>query len=266
MRRQSGRLLWQLTGSIALLSSLLFACGFVFALKPHVLAPADPLVVTPEISPQEQPEAVQADGEWNVVALGDSLTRGTGDVNGQGYVGLFRQAYEQQSGQQLVLNNLAINGLTSGELLAQLEQRHVQELLSTADLILFTIGGNDLFRLSGGLYELDEQRIKEGIDKLQKNFTKVLERLRHHNQEAMIIYPALYNPFGSTEAASITDDPILMWNGAASRIAASFDKVIVVPTYDLFVHKEDHYLYSDHFHPNSAGYARIAERVLQAVR
>ncbi|UFJ41667.1 GDSL-type esterase/lipase family protein [Brevibacillus humidisoli] len=262
MRRQSGQLLWPITGSIALLSLLLFACGFVFALNPHMLAADKPLTPTAEQAPAN-PD--QTDNQWDIVALGDSLTRGTGDVNGQGYVGLFREAYEKETTHKIVLHNLAINGLTSTELLEQLEQKQVQQLLASADLILFTIGGNDLFRLSEGLYELDEETIDTALSHLEQNFVKVLAELRRHNPQATIVYTSLYNPFGNTEAAGATTKPLLQWNSTAQQTAAQFAKVLVVPTYDLFAQKEDAYLYTDHFHPNSAGYARIAERVLQAV-
>ena len=30
--------------------------------------------------------------------------------------------------------------------------------------------------------------------------------------------------------------------------------------------QENTYLYTDHFHPNEAGYARIAERIMQALQ
>jgi len=263
MRRQSGQLLWYVTGSIALCSLLLFACGFAFALQPQLLAPKEPSA-QPQGAVQPVP-ASDRDGQWKVVALGDSLTRGTGDVTGQGYVGLFREAYANRSKQPIQLHNLAINGLTSAELLAQLAQKQVQQLLASADLILLTIGGNDLFRLSGGLYELDEQGIEEALAELKQNFTAILDKLRAYNPQSMIVYIALYNPFGDTEAAALTTPPLLEWNSTAQQTAAQYDRVIVVPTYDLFAEKEAEYLYSDHFHPNSAGYSRIAERVLQAV-
>ena len=54
-----------------------------------------------------------------VVALGDSLTRGTGDVSGKGYVGLVTsQLKEDLSPQEIIVSNLGINGQTSAQLLA----------------------------------------------------------------------------------------------------------------------------------------------------
>jgi lysophospholipase L1-like esterase len=262
--RCSADLLWRSTGVLALLSFLIFAAGFVFALDPHQLAPADS--ATPaKRQPAERPSPLPADGKLTVVALGDSLTRGAGDANGLGYVGLVRQALEKKTGKNATFTNLAINGLQSPDLLKQLGQPQVKQLVAAADLILFTIGGNDLFQQSGGVYEVDEKKRAAATQRLTAHFEQILRELRTQNPKATIVYIALYNPFGDTEAAKDTVSPVLNWNSKAAEIAAKFNGVIVVPTYDLFFQKEQKYLYTDHFHPNGAGYARIAERIMQAL-
>jgi lysophospholipase L1-like esterase len=262
--RFSADLLWRSTGVLALLSFLIFAAGFVFALDPHQLAPADS-AIPPKRQPAERPSPLPADGKLTVVALGDSLTRGAGDANGLGYVGLVRQALEKKTGEKATFTNLAINGLQSPDLLRQLGQPQVKQLVAAADLILVTIGGNDLFLQSGGVYAIDEKKLAAATRRLTANFEKIIRELRTANPKATIAYIALYNPFGDTEAAEDTIPHVLHWNSKAAEIASKFNGVIVVPTYDLFYQKEKTYLYTDHFHPNGAGYARIAERIMQAL-
>jgi lysophospholipase L1-like esterase len=262
--RFSADLLWRSTGVLALLSFLLFAAGFVFALDPHRLAPAGSAEPVKR-QPAERPTPLPTSGKLTVVTLGDSLTRGAGDANGLGYVGLVRQALEKNTGEKAAFTNLAINGLQSSGLLKQLGQPQVRELVAAADLILFTIGGNDLFQQSGGVYTIDEKKLAAAKQQLTANFEKILRELRTANPKATIVYTALYNPFGDTEAAHDTIPHVLAWNSKATEIAANFSGVIVVPTYDLFFQKEQTYLFTDHFHPNSAGYARIAERIMQAL-
>jgi len=260
------QLLWRSAFSIALFALLACVIGFWLALQPSVLR--QNLAASP-LPRQDQPATespLPATGQVRIVTLGDSLTRGAGDANGQGYVGLIRDQLEKETGEKPLLNNLAINGLQSVGLLEQLEQSHVRQLLGHADLILFTIGGNDLFRQSGGLYELDEAKLTEAMDRLSANYAQILSRLRALNSKATIVYTALYNPFGDTDAAGDSTRHVLAWNSKAAEIAAAYPHVIVVPTYDLFLHKEQKYLYTDHFHPNSEGYARMAERILQALQ
>ncbi len=265
MRSHRNHLLWRSIGILAFASFLLLITGFVLALKPEVLAPARPIVPGAGAkSPAAAP--LPASGTIRIVSLGDSLTRGTGDADGLGYVGRLRLALEKENKQKVTLTNLGINGLESGRLLDQLKKSQVQRLLSEANLILFTIGGNDLFRSSGELRDLNRQQVEKAARHLSDNFAKILSEINRINPNATVIYSALYNPFGDTEAAFETTSPVLAWNYQASQIAARYKHVIVVPTYDLFYQKEKQYLYSDHFHPNSDGYTKMADRILQALR
>lgn len=262
--RSSGTRLWRLFGLLSLASFILFAAGFVFALDPRQLAP-EGAAVRPQPSAKQPGVLPTTEGIRQIVALGDSLTRGVGDADGQGYLARVRQALEKKTGQSITLANLAINGQESPSLAAQITQTQVKQLLAEADLIFFTIGGNDLFKQSGELADIDEKKLTEATERLAVNFEQILKHIREQNPEAPIFYASLYNPFGDTEAAPDTIQPVLDWNSAAASIAAKYPRVLVVPTYDLFAGKERTYLYTDHFHPNSAGYERIAERMLQAL-
>ncbi|MFD2369274.1 GDSL-type esterase/lipase family protein [Brevibacillus sp. GCM10020057] len=259
--RTSGQLLWRTAGLLSLVSFLLFATGFVLALNPQQLAPAKEAVPTAP----EKAAPVPAEGIRKVVALGDSLTRGAGDANGQGYAGLVRQVLEKKFGKPISFSNLAINGQESPDLVKQLGQEQVKAQLAEANLILFTIGGNDLFSQTGGLYTIDAKKLAAATKTLTANYEEIIRQIRAVNKQATIVYTSLYNPFGDTYASAETIQPVLDWNHTAAGIAAKYPRVIVVPTYDLFVNKEKTYLYADHFHPNTAGYERIAQRILQAL-
>ncbi|MET3287995.1 UNVERIFIED_CONTAM: lysophospholipase L1-like esterase [Brevibacillus sp. OAP136] len=265
--RTSGQFLWRFTGALALLSFLVLAAGFAFALNPQMAAPGNVTPAVPGANGTTTPAAppVIPSGKLNMVTLGDSLTRGVGDANGQGYVGLVRDALAKKTGQAPMLTNFAISGQQSNALLEQLELTQVRALLPQANLILFTIGGNDLFQQSGELDVLDEKKLAQARESLAANFKSIVMKIRMLNPNATVVYLSLYNPFGNTQAAKETIRPVLDWNAEAERIAASFPNVLVVPTYDLFVKKEANYLYTDHFHPNAKGYTRMAERVVRAL-
>lgn len=260
--RTSGQFLWRTAGLLSLISFLLFATGFVLAMNPQQLAPAS---MIPPAGKEQTQAPLPEKGVHKIVALGDSLTRGVGDASGQGYIGLVRQELEKKSGQPITLTNLAISGQESTELLDQMSQEQIKSLLAEADLILFTIGGNDLFRQTGGLYTIEKEKVTEAINTLSVNYEEILKQIRSVNKTATIVYSSLYNPFGNTEAAVDTVGPVLDWNNQASQIASRYPQVFVVPTYDLFLRKEQNYLFTDHFHPNADGYKRMAERILQAL-
>ncbi len=265
MRLTSRQPLWRLTFTLSLISLLLFAVGFFFSIDPALLRTAPLGTPATDEESQQPATSLPPDDQLRVVTLGDSLTRGAGDANGVGYVGLVKESLAKKRGTPPMLTNLAINGLESTGLLEQMRQTQVKQALTDADLILFTIGGNDLFRQSGGVYDLDEKKLAAAINNLSTNYNQILSQIRSLNKDAPIVYTSLYNPFGDTEASADTIQPVLTWNSKAAELAARYPNVIVVPTYDLFVNKEKAYLYSDHFHPNHEGYRRMAERIIQAL-
>lgn len=258
--RSTGTWMWRVTAVVSLLSLLLFLAGFGMALNPRLFA----FPAFPDKTNGQAPQTEDKD-RLHIVTLGDSLTRGAGDENGKGYVGYFRDLIEQD-GQETILTNLAINGLESTGLLKQLKQQQVRQLISQADLILFTIGGNDLFRQTGGVYELDLAKVEPALLRLSHNLKAILDELRSLNENALIVYTTLYNPFADTDIGDVSTPPVHRWNSIAQETASRYKRVVVVPTFDQFYQKEQEYLFTDHFHPNKEGYQRMAERVYQAVK
>jgi lysophospholipase L1-like esterase len=197
----------------------------------------------------------------NIVALGDSLTKGLGDDTGKGYVGDITDQVKKRTNKQVSLLNLGINGQTSDELRNQVKQQEVLRQIGGADMVLITIGGNDLFRGGQGLVDYNTDKImvieKKYLDNLKFIFTEV----RQANPNANVFFVGLYNPFINLSTGKETSTIVRRWNYDSAEVSAAFPKVVFVPTFDLFELKVNDYLYSDKFHPNSKGYRLIAERV-----
>jgi lysophospholipase L1-like esterase len=197
-----------------------------------------------------------------IVALGDSLTKGTGDESGKGYIGDVIEQIKKRSNSKIQLINLGINGERSDELRLQVKQKEVQRQMSEANFMFVTIGGNDLFRGGQGLIDSSPKTIAVIEKKYLRNVEATLKEIRDSNQEATVFLIGLYNPFINLQNGKETSKIIRHWNYESAEISAEFPKVVFVPTFDLFELKVNDYLYSDNFHPNSKGYQLIAERVV----
>lgn len=82
---------------------------------------------------------------WNVVALGDSDTTGEGDATGLGWVGRYARLLRKERGLKVVVTNLAVNGKTSADLLAEMRSDQVMRAaVKKAQIVLIGIGGADL--------------------------------------------------------------------------------------------------------------------------
>ena len=200
-----------------------------------------------------------------IVAMGDSLTRGSGDLEGLGYVGNLISNLEKKTDQKLILSNVGINGLTSIQLAEQVNQKEIQRQLTNADIVLITIGGNDLFRGGQGLTDTSEQTLLPIEAGFEKNLDAIFSKIRTVNEKADIFLIGLYNPFIELENAEQTSRIVRTWNFKSAEIAARYPKAVFVPTFDLFQLNVNDYLYTDQFHPNTEGYRLIGERVASLI-
>ena len=264
---RSTRTIWRTVGAAALLTTLLCIGGLVYAVMD---------VIHPQAAEYSQPEnskpAEEADASIEIVALGDSLTVGTGDVTGKGYVQNVREKLADVTRKQVnVIGNYAVAGSRTDELLAALQSSTgVLYGIEKADVVLLTIGGNDLFAISqdiinSGANELDPEKVRERMPEPLRRLEQILTRLSELNPDAKIVYVGVYNPFYDIPAMKPASVHVQEWNDRAFQIASRFDNMVYVPTFDLFQLNFSKYMYSDHFHPNRDGYVRIADRVVQAL-
>jgi lysophospholipase L1-like esterase len=196
-----------------------------------------------------------------IVALGDSLTRGTGDETGKGYVGDLVDEIKQKTKRPVQLTNLGINGQRSDQLKKQVQQAEVGRQIQKADIILVTIGGNDLFRGGQGLEDFQTNNIEVVEQKYLENLKFIFQQIRTNNSTANVFFIGLYNPFIDLNQGKDMSKVVRHWNYVSAEVSAAFPKIVYVPTFDLFELKVNDYLYSDKFHPNTKGYRLIAERV-----
>lgn len=259
---------------LSLLSTLLLIAGFSFAVKDVIFPQAAQINGIPDQNktglPEEVPGSLPSDSkELSVTAIGDSLAKGTGDDSGKGIARRTVELLKEQGAESKLVNNLGINGLTTEGLKHLLDEKGVQYSLRQADLIVLSIGGNDLFdgaqNLQSGRQLPSEQELEQSVTQASDQFAAAIAKLIEINPQAQLVYVGLYNPFSDLPMMrEIGDGAVARWNNIVTNILSDYEKVVMVPTFDLFAQNSAKYLASDHFHPNGTGYQIIAERILQS--
>ncbi len=261
--KAKGKWVW-IVSFISIISCLLFAAGLGMSIYDYVSASKATVKEMPKPK-QETSSSNKSTKNYTIVALGDSLTRGTGDAAGKGYVGYLKENLEEKTKKKILLSNFGIKGQTSSQLASQVKQQQIQRQIKSADTVLITIGGNDLFQGGQTLQNLNKNNIQKLENDYLKNVDSILKSIRSANKDATIFLIGLYNPFSNLQDAKTTTAIVREWNYRSSELSANYKQTVFVPTFDLFQLKVDDYLYTDKFHPNAKGYKLIAERVASLI-
>lgn len=205
--------------------------------------------------------------DLHIVAAGDSLTQGVGDsTNSGGYIPYLAEELEKEKTvKNANFENFGVRGNRTDQLLKRLNTKKLISSVEDADLIILTIGGNDLMKV-----------VKENFSSLQLNQFQTEQRvfaeqlqaifstIRSRNPDAPIILVGLYNPFYNwfanvEEMNQIVDE----WNSQSQSIVESDGNAFFVDIHDIFLNNEENLLYTDYFHPNDRGYQLIADRIYE---
>src|SRR2546430_176508 len=166
------------------------------------------------------------------VILGDSLARGTGDETGLGIGARFVDELRRRKIDTENIVNLAINGSRTADLLQQMESHNVQVVLAQANVVIVSIGGNDLW---GDNFRnappRDPQMVIGGVI---DHIARIVDKARAVNPRARIYIIGLYNPFASTPQGRILSPLVNDWNAKLTERFAKDTNLVVVQTADLF--------------------------------
>jgi len=150
-------------------------------------------------------------------------------------------------------------------LLRKIEEPDVRSRIAGAQLILLSIGGNDL---SHSIRELPGEAAADptaaALGEASQHLLRILPLLRKQNPSAPIRILGLYNPFPDTFDRKLAKETLLKWNVALEEASYAVPGTTVVPTADLFDERPDR-LSPDRFHPGANGYGEIAARVLSTL-
>jgi lysophospholipase L1-like esterase len=247
-------LYWYLPLVVTLGACVIFAGGFYSFLSGDIGTPVGAVTSYVHAAP---PRTALAP-----LVLGDSLGRGTGDQSGLGIGGRLVQDLQAAHRNVRPLVNLAVNGARTRDLLAQLQSRNVRTLIAESNVIVISIGGNDLWGttdLRNGPLADPEKVMESVLDRVAGIVTDV----RAANPTARIFIIGLYNPLATVAGGTRLAPLVNRWNAKLLERFAKDPNLTVVPTSDIFSHRDR--LSFDRFHPDDEGYALIAQRIAESL-
>ena len=263
-----------LQGLVFFFTSLLGFLLFFHLLVP----PAQPVLTKSDYQTKEVKH-------FSYVALGDSLTEGVGDTTNQGgFVPLVAQSLTNEEGYQVDVQNFGVAGNTSNQILKRMKEKpEIAEALSQADLLILTVGGNDLRKVI--LDNITSLKISKPAQAYGKRLLEIIELARKDNPDLPIYVLGIYNPF-YLNFPEMTDMQVIVdnWNQTTQDTIAGLENVYFVPINDLLYQGidgqegivqtsgeatkiiNDALFQGDNFHPNNTGYEIMKRAVLEKIR
>jgi lysophospholipase L1-like esterase len=225
---------------------------------------------------EETTTTANAPVSLSYVALGDSLAVGLGAY--RGYVDRYADYIKTDTGAQVDVVNLGQSGETSSELLYALRNgSSLRRALSTANVITFNIGFNDLGRAreayeNGTCGGVDNQGcLRTAVETFEENWdTIIAELLSLRSTDDTIIRTAGlgYAPYVDTDEVlgtlpsngTVNDFRVFEpYANEANRHIATTATNNGIPYAEVHLDKED--ISPDGVHPNDEGYEIIADQL-----
>jgi Lysophospholipase L1 and related esterases len=258
--------MWYSIITVAFVCLIVLATGFYEAIKVTMTANPQPAAKAP--IPQNAAKATKQPAKnsnsFQVLILGDSIAKGTGDEKGKGFAGDLPDSFKSDTSKEVLVTDAGIDGLESQGLLAQLQNKRLDKPIADSDLILVSIGGNDIRNILSLNALAKEDAFKTRQDSYLNNLKQTLKDLRTVNPNSTIIFLGLYNPY---EKITTPEDTSLLneWNYNSQQLVESDGKATFIPTNDLMKYNLGRYIAKDGLHPNSAGYQALSNRISKSV-
>jgi len=256
---------WKLILLLSIISTITLIIGFATALSISSAPPKEISKTDTNTETENTKLEVLDKNSYNILVLGDSLAKGTGDEKGRGFSGYFSDYWKTNISEEIKINNLAINGDVSSGLLKVIQESQTLSYVKGSDMIFISIGGNEISKLKNIDLTSSTTKIKDIEDTYLTNLKSIFKIIRTNNPSSMLIFIGLYNPFGK----DLTPDKLTIlneWNFQSQQLVSLDSNALFIPTYDLFKYNTQDYLAADNFHPNSTGYEAISNRIVEALK
>ncbi|MCU9534270.1 SGNH/GDSL hydrolase family protein [Streptococcus sp. CSL10205-OR2] len=225
--------------------------------------------------------------QLHYVALGDSLTQGTGDTTNQGgFVSLLSDHLESDNKYQVTSSNFGVAGNTSQQILKRMtKDETILPTIKEADFMTLTVGGNDVMAvIKKNLSQLEISSFDQPQKDYQKRLRQIIDLARKENDDLPIYILGIYNPFYLNFPEIVEMQEIIdKWNEATATVASEYENIYFVPindqlykgyngkegiveTNDSSTSVINNALFEeDHFHPNNIGYQIIANAMMEKI-
>lgn len=207
---------------------------------------------------------------WSVVALGDSVPRGT-NCYCTPYPPLTADGLTKTVGETVTATNDSVAGSTTANVLEQVESdKKVIDHLRTAHVVEIEVGANDVAYSSACGTSVECYAPK--VPTIEKNLSEIVSRVHDlttgHKMMIVLLdywsvwlggqYAAVHGEAYVDAAQRMTDEVNSVIRSTAAKSGSAYVDLRAAFKGPSYSYDETHYLSNDGDHPNAAGHQQIA--------
>lgn len=133
---------------------------------------------------------------FTILILGDSIGAGVGDDTGLGLGKGYGKLIEKDISREIIVVNLAQPGAEISDMMKVLDDDETIRIISSADIVLISIGGNDVNHLMNSRSQVSTINYEETLESYLENLGKAIVFINENNSDVQRAIIGLYNPYG----------------------------------------------------------------------
>ncbi|WLD92471.1 GDSL-type esterase/lipase family protein [Alkalihalobacillus sp. AL-G] len=209
----------------------------------------------------QDPNAVQ------VVAIGDSLTYGSGDPKSVGYIGRVKEHLSLAWNKEVSVQRYAVRGYRTDQIMVHIQNAKAQQSIRTADYVFLFVGTNDFIQAARRDFQtINPLEMERKRKQFENNLYQLIGQIRRDNRHSPLILLGMYDPYGSLLNHDQISGILKKWNNTTFTMTKEYPNTIFIPTNKVYLHKNKEEYFSDYIHPNPKGYELLSNRVIDGMR
>ncbi|MGP4078383.1 GDSL-type esterase/lipase family protein [Pseudalkalibacillus sp. R45] len=209
------------------------------------------------------PTVAQDTNAMQIVAIGDSLTYGSGDPKKVGYIGRVQQQMTNSFGSDVALHRYGVRGYRTDQIMIHVQNIETRQKINQANYIFLFIGTNDFIQVARrDLNSINPKEMEKMRPVFEESLAKLITQIRTDNQYAPLILIGMYDPYTDLVNHDQLHGILKDWNQVTRGMVDQYPNIHYISTIDLFLDKEKKRYFADIIHPNPRGYELIAKRVM----
>lgn len=197
------------------------------------------------------------DSKYTILSLGDNLSLGIDSygIKGPSYIDFYKNYILKKKEKVIKNDQYSKKDLTINALLQDLkENNNLKKDLSSANILILTVGYNDLIYKINLNENINSEILKKEVQEIQKDYLNLLKEIRKYYKNKIVVIGYF--------ASNKTDYYINTGIKELNKTLQSAKNITYIDTYDLLKPKRKYFSNKNSYYPNLQGYLRISKKII----